>query len=117
MMIANKTPPTPTQPTRMWSDSCERQIRCMALRFTTNQSQLEDLMQVGRIELLKASRRFDPTKGAKLFTYAYLGIRGAMSRYVLNELKHAPMQFPAEEAEGPTSGTYRAAEYSHGVAR
>lgn len=42
----------------------------------------EDLLQVGSIGLLKAYQNFDPTKGAKLTTYAYPYIYGEMKKYV-----------------------------------
>lgn len=40
--------------------------------------ELDDLIQVGLIALLEASRQYTPTKGASFATYASIRIRGAM---------------------------------------
>ena len=39
---------------------------------------IEDLISAGIVGLLEAMEKFDATKGAKLNTFAYLRIRGAM---------------------------------------
>jgi RNA polymerase sigma factor for flagellar operon FliA len=56
-------------------------IKHFAYKLTLNADEAqfrEDLVSAGVIGLLEAMERFDPSKGAKLKTYAYLRIRGAM---------------------------------------
>jgi RNA polymerase sporulation-specific sigma factor len=42
----------------------------------------EDLYQVGAIGLINAYKNFDPSKGTKFSTYAYLYILGEMKKYI-----------------------------------
>lgn len=42
----------------------------------------DDLLQEARIGLLKASRRFDPSRGVKFATYARLWVQGAVRDFV-----------------------------------
>src|SRR5690606_14765189 len=43
----------------------------------------EDLIQEGNIGLMKAVRRFDPSRGVRLVQYALLWIRAAIHDYIL----------------------------------
>lgn len=54
----------------------------LARRVTRNEEQLDDLMQVGYIGLIKAIDRFDPAKGNKFSTYAIPTITGEIRRYL-----------------------------------
>ena len=48
----------------------------------------EDLFQEGALGLLHAVERFDPTRGAKLATFANAHIRGRMQNFLRTESKH-----------------------------
>lgn len=49
------------------------------LSFTAPSYQHEDLVQEGRIGLLKAISTFDPTNGASFMTWAFYHVRGAVA--------------------------------------
>lgn len=52
-------------------------VRSVALRLSyACQEELEDLMQIGYIGLIKAARRFEPERGLKFSTYAVPMIAG-----------------------------------------
>lgn len=44
---------------------------------------LEDLVQEGNVGLMKAVKRFDPSRGVRLFKYALLWIRAEIHDYIL----------------------------------
>ena len=48
---------------------------------------LEDLIQEGCLGLLQAIRRFDPTRGARLSTYATLWIRAFIFKYAMDNVR------------------------------
>lgn len=54
----------------------------LARRLVVSGEQLDDLIQVGYIGLIKAIDRFDPSKGNKFSTYAIPTITGEMRRYL-----------------------------------
>ncbi len=60
----------------------EKLLYSIIHKYFPNYPNKEDLLQVGSIGLLKAYQNFDPTKGAKLTTYAYPYIYGEMKKYV-----------------------------------
>lgn len=66
-------------------DSCTgwvvTQARKLSMRHNVD---VDDLMQEGRLGALTAAQKFDPTKGAKYFTYAVYWIRHRMDRFVKN---------------------------------
>jgi RNA polymerase sigma factor for flagellar operon FliA len=53
-------------------------IANQVLRQVNGQADREDLVSWGATGLLEAMKRFDPEQGAKLSTFAYYRIRGAM---------------------------------------
>lgn len=56
-------------------------VRYVALRVKHNKPKsilLEDLEGYGMIGLCEAAQRFDPSRGLKFITFAYLRVRGAM---------------------------------------
>ncbi len=54
----------------------------LARRVVASEEQLDDLIQVGYIGLIKAIDRFDPSKGNKFSTYAIPTITGEIRRYL-----------------------------------
>jgi RNA polymerase sigma-B factor len=56
-------------------------VRHLACRFA-GAADCEDLEQIARLALLRASRRFDPSRGCKFGTYAFPTIAGALLHYL-----------------------------------
>ena len=56
-------------------------VRSLARRYDRRGEQLEDLVQVGSIGLIKAIDRFDPDRGFELTTYATPTIIGEIKRH------------------------------------
>lgn len=91
--MAPKTPVTEDQLIRMWHHDGDRQareqlaermlplVRKIAAGYRGRGVDLEDLVQVGAIGLLKAIDRFDPDRGVRLSTYAFPNISGEIKRH------------------------------------
>jgi len=60
-----------------------RLVTSIATRFRGFGLPLSDLVQEGTLGLIEAANRFDPTKGARLSTYASWWIRAAIQDYIL----------------------------------
>jgi RNA polymerase sigma-B factor len=56
-------------------------VRALARRYAGRGEQLDDLIQVGAIGLIKAIDRYDPSRGAELTTYAIPTIVGEIKRH------------------------------------
>src|SRR5260221_13916447 len=56
-------------------------VRSLARRYSYRGEQLEDLVQIGAIGLIKAIDRFDLTRGVELTTYATPNIIGEIKRH------------------------------------
>ncbi|MFF7211797.1 RNA polymerase sigma factor SigF [Streptomyces sp. NPDC008238] len=56
-------------------------VRFAARRFSQRSEQMEDILQVGTIGLIKAIDRFDPDYGAEFVTFAVPTIVGEMKRF------------------------------------
>jgi RNA polymerase sigma-B factor len=56
-------------------------VRALARRYAGRSEQLDDLIQVGSIGLIKASDRFDLDRGVELTTYAIPTIIGELKRH------------------------------------
>ena len=76
-----------------------------------------DLIQEGNIGLMKAIRRYDPDRGARLMTFAVHWIRSEIQEYIIRNwriVKLATLQSPTTERRQPSSThqsgspTYRA---------
>lgn len=62
-------------------------MRSIALKFTDDPNDLDDLMQEGFTGLLRASKKFDPTK-AKFTTFCYRPIFWAILKKVQKEQQY-----------------------------
>lgn len=60
-------------------------VRSIALRFRDRGVELEDLVQIGSIGMLKAIRSFDITKGTVFSTYAVPLIIGEIRRFIRDD--------------------------------
>ena len=56
-------------------------VRYLASKFINRGEQLDDLVQVGTIGLIKAIDRFDPSRGLEFTTYATPTITGEIKRH------------------------------------
>jgi RNA polymerase sigma-B factor len=70
-------------------------VRALARAFAGRGEQLDDLVQVGSIGLIKAVDRFDPGRGRDLVAYAVPTIRGEIRRYLRD--RAAPVRVPRTE--------------------
>jgi RNA polymerase sigma-B factor len=57
-------------------------VRAVASQYTRRGDQLDDLVQVGSIGLMKAIDRFEPERGVAFVAYAAPTIRGEISHYL-----------------------------------
>jgi RNA polymerase sigma-B factor len=57
-------------------------VRALASRFVRDGEQLEDLVQVGSVGLIKAVDRYDPLRGSSLTAYAVPTIVGEIRRHL-----------------------------------
>ncbi len=60
-------------------------VRSLALRFLGRGCDLEDLIQIGHLGLLRAIRTFDPARGCALSTYAVPLILGEIRRFLRDD--------------------------------
>ena len=75
-------------------------VRALASRFVYDGEQLEDLVQVGSVGLIKAVDRFDPRRGSSLRAYAIPTIVGEIRRHLRDGTQ--PLRVPrAQRALGP----------------
>src|ERR1700751_3242805 len=57
-------------------------VKALARRYAGADAEMEDLVQVGAVGLLKASDRFDPTKGVAFATFATPTIEGEIRHHL-----------------------------------
>jgi RNA polymerase sigma-B factor len=75
-------------------------VRGLAYRFVREGEQLEDLVQVGSVGLIKAVDRYDPRRGTSLTAYAVPTIVGEIRRHLRDGTQ--PLRVPrAQQALGP----------------
>jgi RNA polymerase sigma-B factor len=75
-------------------------VRALASRFVYDGEQLDDLVQVGSVGLIKAVDRFDPRRGSSLRAYAIPTIVGEIRRHLRDGTQ--PLRVPrAQRALGP----------------
>ena len=67
-------------------------VRALASRFVRDGEQLEDLVQVGSVGLIKAVDRYDPRRGSSLTAYAVPTIVGEIRRHLRDGTQ--PLRIP-----------------------
>jgi RNA polymerase sigma-B factor len=70
-------------------------VRGLARRYAGRGEQLDDLVQVGAIGLMKAIERFDPERGVDLPAFAVPTISGEIQRHLRDRV--APIRMPRRE--------------------
>jgi RNA polymerase sporulation-specific sigma factor len=69
----------------------------IAKSFNPNDdSQLDDFVQLGRIGLMKAVRKYDASRGTKFTTYAWNRIKWEILGYINRNAKHTTHKLPFE---------------------
>lgn len=63
-------------------------VHYIAQRYRKNVRCYDDLISAGNVGMLKATQRYDSSKGAKFSTYAFYYIQGAMLDLCKMEYKH-----------------------------
>lgn len=63
-------------------------VHFCARQYRHHNTNYDDLISAGTNGLLKASEKFDPSKGTKFSTYGYYCIRGEMTKLVQSEYKY-----------------------------
>ena len=103
---------------RAWCDNGDRDardrlielhlplVRALARRFARRGEQLEDLVQVGAVGLIKAIDRYDPARGSSLTAYAVPTIVGEIRRHLRDSTQ--PLRLPRRTAaRASSSGRWR----------
>ncbi len=72
-------------------------VRALASRFVREGEQLEDLVQVGSVGLIKAVDRYDPRRGSSLTAYAVPTIVGEIRRHLRDGTQ--PLRVPRAQRE------------------
>ena len=75
-------------------------VRVLARRFVRHGEQLDDLVQIGAVGLIKAVDRYDPGRGSSLTAYAVPTIVGEIRRHLRDSTQ--PLRVPrARREDGP----------------
>ncbi len=69
-------------------------VRAMARRYARGREELDDLVQAGSVGLVKASRRFDPTRGVAFATFVAPTVEGEIRRHLHD--RHGAVRVPRE---------------------
>lgn len=69
-------------------------VRAIARRYAGRGEELEDLIQLGSIGLVKASQRFDPRRGVAFASFATPAIEGEIRRQLRD--RSSPVRIPRE---------------------
>jgi RNA polymerase sigma-32 factor len=64
-----------------------RLVAHLAHRYSHDETDLDDLIQEGNLGLITAVRRFDPSRGVKLSTYASFWIRAYQLRWLIKNAR------------------------------
>jgi RNA polymerase sigma-B factor len=72
-------------------------VRSVARGYLNRGEQLDDLVQIGAVGLIKAIDRFDPSRGYELTTYVYPTVRGEIMRHFRDHGSSAHVQRSIQE--------------------
>lgn len=72
-------------------------VRMLATRFVRQGEQLDDLVQIGAVGLIKAVDRFDASRGTPLLAYAVPTILGEIRRHLRDGAR--PVRVPRDRRE------------------
>lgn len=72
-------------------------VRALAHRFAYRGEQLDDLVQVGAVGLIKAVDRFDPARGSSFAAYAVPTIVGEIRRHLRDRTQ--PLRLPRRDGD------------------
>jgi RNA polymerase sigma-B factor len=72
-------------------------VRSLARRYAHRGEQLEDLVQVGTIGLIKAVDRYEPTRGVEFIAFAVPNILGEIKRHLRDRC--SPIRVPRRDQE------------------
>ena len=75
-------------------DSHLQLVRAVARRYAGRGEELDDLVQVGAVGLVKASDRFDPSRGVAFATFATPAIEGEIRRHLDDRAR--PVKVPRD---------------------
>lgn len=75
---------------------------------------MEDLMQLGRMGILRAMRKFDPRKPVKFSTYAWHWIRQSIRRHGMRAGQGVTMSYHATDTRGRIGVARAAFEQANG---
>ncbi len=91
-------------------------IRQIAVRYTLSvgDATLDDLMQWGRMGLVRAVETFDLSRGLRFTTYCYFWIRQHITRYGRQDGQSIRMSVQAHELRARVSKAKAAFEQAHG---
>jgi RNA polymerase sigma-32 factor len=81
-----------------------RFVVLIARRYTSGGGRLADLVQEGNIGLMEAVKRFDPSRGVRLVSYASWWIRAYIRQHLLRSASLVRAPAPGAEADVPLDG-------------
>jgi RNA polymerase sigma factor (sigma-70 family) len=91
-------------------------VRKMARRYAFNEDVMDDLVQEGMLGLLKAARKFDPSKEVHFFTYATWWIKKYMDRWAMRNGRRLSASYKRVKESRDMARWTRTFEAGHGRA-
>ncbi|MGZ4286258.1 MAG: sigma-70 family RNA polymerase sigma factor [Solirubrobacteraceae bacterium] len=90
-------------------------VRAVARRYAGRGEELDDLVQVGAVGLVKASDRFDPSRGVAFATFATPAIEGEIRRHLHDRAR--PVKIPRDLQKTSRNVRRQQAELAAGLGR
>lgn len=73
--------------------ACLKYVLACSWKNAHNKISIDDLISEGNLALMKASQKYDRTKGARFYTYAQYEVEGAIKKKVGNALKQGKFRY------------------------